>query len=200
MDAALSVAAERSGLTSAIAEDIRFAAPLFFNPADGAIVRTELDAASRRFTIRSRSATGRTWTTHATGRLVDAKCLPTKHHVPDASDMAEIDPADLYAALASNGMTYGPGFRRVTSLRANAKQAVATVDARSLDDTRHFVHPGVIDAALHTISPLIEQSVGRALGTIVPSGSTRCACSHPCPNGSRCSPPCTPRIRCAPTS
>lgn len=170
VDAALSVAAERSGLTSAIAEDIRFAAPLFFNPADGAIVRTELDAASRRFTIRSRSATGRTWTTHATGRLVDAKCLPTKHHVPDASDMAEIDPADLYAALASNGMTYGPGFRRVTSLRANAKQAVATVDARSLDDTRHFVHPGVIDAALHTISPLIEQSVGRALGTIVPIG------------------------------
>ncbi|MGV7801930.1 hypothetical protein PJN14_30605, partial [Mycobacterium kansasii] len=79
-------AAERSGLSSAIAEDIRFAAPLFFDPADGAVLRTELDETSRRFTIRSRAATGRTWTTHATGRLVDGKYLPTKHHDTAAGD------------------------------------------------------------------------------------------------------------------
>ncbi|MDP7722115.1 type I polyketide synthase [Mycobacterium sp. TY814] len=170
VDAALSAAAARSGLKSAIVEDIRFAAPLFFDPADGAILRTELDEASRRFTIRSRAATGRTWTTHATGRLVDGKCSPTKHHVPDAADMTAIDPGDLYAAMAGNGMTYGPSFRRVTSLRANLTQAVGTVDARPDEGTRHLAHPGVIDAALHTISPLIEQSVGRTLGTIVPIG------------------------------
>lgn len=170
VDAALSAAAERSGLSSAIAEDIRFAAPLFFDPADGAVLRTELDETSRRFTIRSRAATGRTWTTHATGRLVDGKYLPTKHHDTAAGDLTEIDPADLYAALTSNGMTYGPNFRRVTSLRANASQAVATVDAHSDETTRHLAHPGVIDAALHTVSPLIDQSVGRTLGTIVPIG------------------------------
>lgn len=171
VDAALSAAATRNGLTSAIAEDIRFTAPLFFNPADGAVLRTEFDETSRRFTIRSRAATGTTWTTHATGRLVQGKCVATKHHVPDPAGMTDIDPADLYAALASSGMTYGTSFRRVTSLRANCTQAVATVDARQDGElTNHLVHPGVVDAALQTISPLIEQSAGRTLGTVVPIG------------------------------
>jgi acyl transferase domain-containing protein/NADPH:quinone reductase-like Zn-dependent oxidoreductase len=171
VDAALSAAASRSGLTSAIAEDIRFIAPLLFDPADGPILRTEVDEASRRFTIRSRTGTGRHWTTHATGRLVDGKYLASEHDIPDVSDMTEIEPADLYAVMAANGLTYGPNFRRVTSLRANSTQAVATVDATlEADGTKHLAHPGVIDAALHTISPLIEQSVGRELGTIVPIG------------------------------
>ncbi|OSC42508.1 polyketide synthase [Mycobacterium decipiens] len=183
LDAALSAAAVRAGTESAIADDVRFASPLFFDPADATVLRTEVDEATRRFTIKSRAGTGTIWTTHATGRLVDGKCVATQHSIPDAIGMVEIGPGELYAAMSRNGMNYGPNFQRVTSLRANSTQAVGTLDAKSDEDTaKHLVHPGVIDAAFHTISPLIEQSVGRTLGAIVPIGVDKVRVFGPLPD------------------
>ena len=169
LDAALSAASLRTGLNSVTAEDIRFVAPLIVDPADGTILRTELDESSRRFTIRSRGTTSTFWTVHATGRLVEATYLATKHPLPDTRDMSEIDPADFYAGFAARGLDYGHHFQRVTSLRVGSMAAIATVEALSEPDTtRHLVHPCLIDAALQTVAPLVEQSIGRHHGTLVP--------------------------------
>lgn len=169
LDAALSAAAMRTGSTSVTAEDVRFVAPLIVDPADGTVMRTEFDEASRRFTIRSRAAANTAWTVHATGRLVDGTYLVTKHPVPNTREMTEIVPAALYAVLGTRGLTTGPNFQRITSLHASATEAVATVDARPDSDvTRHFAHPCVIDAALQVVAPLIDQAVGRTHGTVVP--------------------------------
>ena len=72
LDAALSAASKRAGLSSMTVEDVRFVAPLVVDPGDdGTKLRTELDESSRRFTIRSRAAASTIWTVHATGRLVE---------------------------------------------------------------------------------------------------------------------------------
>lgn len=169
LDAALSAASLRTGSNSVTAEDIRFVAPLIVDPADGTILRTELDEPSRRFTIRSRAATSTLWTVHATGRLVEATYLATKHPPPETRGMSEIDPADFYAAFAARGLDYGRHFQGVTSLRVNSLQAIATVEAPTgPDTTRHLVHPCLIDAAMQTVAPLVEQSIGRHQGTVVP--------------------------------
>ncbi|SOJ53931.1 Mycocerosic acid synthase [Mycobacterium simulans] len=169
LDAALSAAAARTGANTVTAEDVRFVAPLIVDPADGTILRTEFDEPSRRFTIRSRAAANTAWTVHATGRLVDGTYLVTKHSVPDTRDMTEIAPAALYAVLGTRGLTTGPNFQRIRSLHASAIESVATVDARPESDvTRHMAHPCVIDAALQTVAPLIDQAVGRTYGTVVP--------------------------------
>ena len=57
LDAPLSGISMHTGVASVAAEDVRFVAPLVVDPANATILRTELNEASRRFTIRSRSAT-----------------------------------------------------------------------------------------------------------------------------------------------
>ncbi len=171
LDAALSATSLHTGATSVAAEDLRFLAPLVVDPADGTALRTELDVASRRITIRSRPATSTVWTVHATGRLVEGTYVATKCSIPDTRGMIEIEPAEFYEDMAGHGVAFGPYFRRVTAMRMNSRQAVATVDARRAPQVaKHFAHPCVIDAALQIGGLLIDQSVGRSHGTLVPIG------------------------------
>lgn len=169
LDAALSAASKHTGLTSVTVENVRFVAPLVVDPADGTVLRTELEESSRRFTIRSRPAGSTVWTVHATGRLVEGTYVARKHPIPDTREMIAIEPADFYAGFATRGLSYGPHFRRVASLSVSPVQAIATVESRTEPDgTNHFAHPCIIDAALQTVAPLIEQCVGRTRGTVVP--------------------------------
>jgi acyl transferase domain-containing protein/NADPH:quinone reductase-like Zn-dependent oxidoreductase len=171
LDAALSATSVHTGAASAAAEDLRFLAPVVVDPVDGAVMRTEVDVPSRRITIRSRPATSTVWTVNATGRLVEGTYLATKCSVPDTRDMVEIDPEDFYETMTAHGVAFGPHFRRVTALRMNSQQVVATVNAQlAPDEATHFVHPCVIDAALQTGGALIELAVGRSHGTLVPVG------------------------------
>ncbi len=169
LDAALSATAMHTGAASVAAEDIRFLAPLIVDPVDGSVLRTEVDLASRRITIRSRPVTATVWTVHATARLVEGTYVATKCPIPDTRDMIEAEPADFYEDMAGHGVAFGPHFQRLTEIRVNSRQAVTTVDARpGPDDGLHFAHPCVIDAALQTGGLLIEQGVGRSMGTLVP--------------------------------
>jgi acyl transferase domain-containing protein/NADPH:quinone reductase-like Zn-dependent oxidoreductase len=171
LDAMVSAIAAHTGQATAAAEDVRFVAPLVIDPAKATILRTELNEANRRFTVRSRPATSPVWTVHATGRMVDGAFVATKHPVPDTRDMIEVDPGEFYHDLATHGLAYGPHFQRVTSVRMDSMQAVTTVDAKPRSEsTRHLAHPCVVDAALQTVALLIDQSVGRSLGTLVPIG------------------------------
>lgn len=65
---------------------------------------------------------------------------------------------DLYQRLATIGMTYGPYFQGVQQIWSNSKEALGYLQLASDDeqDLTHTIHPSLMDAALHTISGLIE--------------------------------------------
>ncbi|MEC3919766.1 type I polyketide synthase [Nocardia sp. CDC160] len=169
LDAALSAAASRSGGTRVALEGVRFVAPLVIAASDVPLFETSVEDSSGRFLIRSRPATGSVWTVNATGRLLTEGYEPSKTIPPELDSAVDLDPDLFYSALAARGLRYGPVFRRVTAVRANADVVVATVDGEIAAGSGHLVHPAVVDAAMQTAALLFADAELGA-GAMVPVG------------------------------
>ncbi|MGW4843136.1 type I polyketide synthase [Nocardia brasiliensis] len=167
LDAALSAAASRNGDKCVALEQVRFVAPLITNAPDVPLLELSIEESSGRFLIRSRSATGSIWTVHAVGRMLTGSYEPAKGTVPQAR--LEIAPDLFYSGLAARGLCYGPAFRRVQSVRMGTDTVVAVVDGEIAGDTRHLVHPAVVDAAMQTVALLFADAAVGA-GVLVPVG------------------------------
>ncbi|WP_306365088.1 SDR family NAD(P)-dependent oxidoreductase [Nocardia sp. CC227C] len=169
LDAALSAAASRAGNTAVAVEQVRFVAPLLISGSDVPLLETSVEDASGRFLIRSRSATGSVWTVHATGRLLAGSYASTAVVLPQLDSEVEFDPDLFYSALAARGLRYGPAFRRVVAVRADATTVVAEVDGSRAEGSGHLAHPAVVDAAMQTVALLFaDASIGA--GAMVPVG------------------------------
>ncbi|MGW5312199.1 SDR family NAD(P)-dependent oxidoreductase [Nocardia thailandica] len=180
LDAALSAARAVFGGTGAAVENLRFVAPLSIEPGDAPVMEVRVDAGARRCAIRSRTATGTTWTVHATGRLVEGAFTPAAPRVPDTATMTAIDPARLYADLTATGVAHGPAFRLVRAAWADGDTVVAHLDAAVARDSGHLLHPCVLDAAWQVVS--LGDAGGPALdGAVIPVGADAVRCYAPLP-------------------
>ncbi|MFR9752881.1 type I polyketide synthase [Nocardia sp. 004] len=168
LDAALSAVLVRTGATQAGVEDVRFVAPLVVEDGQPPLMRFDLEESTRRFTIRSRGLTSTVWTVNATGRLVEGAFDQIKGEVPALDETNEIDPADFYTELNTLELGYGPEFQRVTSLRAEDKTVVATVNGTIAREGRYAAHPAVVDSALQSVAALFVGMANPKDGAPVP--------------------------------
>ncbi|MEU8825669.1 type I polyketide synthase [Streptomyces sp. NPDC048636] len=147
-------------------EELTLAAPLVLpddTTEDGVHLRLTVsvaDAAGRRgLSFHSRpvsAAVGDPWTPHATGHLVPGH---PKSPAPDTvwppAGATALSVEDLYTALDSQGIEYGPAFqglrsawRRGEEIFAEAALPDSVTDARTAG---FAVHPALLDAALQAV-------------------------------------------------
>ncbi|WP_435243805.1 type I polyketide synthase [Streptomyces cucumeris] len=147
-------------------EELTLAAPLTLPEAttDGGVhLRLTVSAADpdgRRalsFHSRSESATVQDpWTPHATGHLTPGR---PAHPAPDTvwppAGATALSVAELYTALDTQGIEYGPAFQGLRSAWSRGEEVFAEAtlpDAVSDTRTTGFaVHPALLDAALQTV-------------------------------------------------
>lgn len=78
-----------------------------------------------------------------------------------------IDPSEFYQTLAGVGLSYGPTFQCVKSLKLyGGRLAIARLTGGSIDPTENIpnyvLHPGVLDSTFQIISKMIEIEAGFA--------------------------------------
>lgn len=161
LDAALSAVRQRSGRGQAGLDSVVFAVPLVVAEHDAPITRLTVDEPTKRFTVNGRSAHTQLWTAHANGRLVEANLGTLRIEVPAQSEFDRIfDGEDVYKGLAAVGLSYGPAFQRIQSVRIGSAGCVAQLTTPEAVDAsgsalRHAVHPALADAALQCIAVLL---------------------------------------------
>ncbi|MGA9874120.1 MAG: SDR family NAD(P)-dependent oxidoreductase, partial [Rhodococcus sp. (in: high G+C Gram-positive bacteria)] len=182
LDAALSAAAVRTGRQEVGLEHVEFVAPLVIDPHDVPVLQIAVENSTRRFVIRSRSATAAVWTVNATGRLVEGhfEAPFVDSRIDESVDTHEVTGADLYPLLHAAGLHYGPAFQGIETARIGPDVVVATVNASivtsatttaatitaTTDRAGHLVHPAVLDTALQCVAAL--SSPTGAAGAVVP--------------------------------
>ncbi|WP_189959798.1 type I polyketide synthase, partial [Streptomyces alanosinicus] len=150
-------AGDRAGCTTL--DELTLEAPLILPERGGVALRVTVDAADpagrRTVTVHSRAEdTGGTWTRHAVGTLsrtpAPAQPLDTAWP-PQGAEPVDLD--GFYAAVAAEGLGYGPVFqglsaawRSGTDLYAEARLPEGT------DGSAYGLHPALLDAALHTVA------------------------------------------------
>jgi Polyketide synthase dehydratase/Methyltransferase domain len=99
------------------------------------------------------------------------------YHKQEASQRCNIsvDPSSLYEICKIYGLTFGPAFQNLTSIRYNMqKEAVACVQIKEAvkpnDTTRKYViHPTTLDGILQTIFPALSNGGQEPIQTVIPS-------------------------------
>ncbi|MFQ6328930.1 type I polyketide synthase [Nocardia sp. CWNU-33] len=168
LDAALSAAIERTGRTSAGLESVEFVAPLVIDEHDVPVLRVTVEESTRRFMIRSRSADTVNWTLNAHGRLIEADFEPALESIGAPADAMVIAGPDLYRALASRGLDYGPAFQRIVSAVVGRDAVVASLAPIEVAH-RHLAHPAIVDAALQCVAALAAGPAADSDVAIVPA-------------------------------
>ncbi|WP_369369077.1 type I polyketide synthase [Streptomyces sp. CG4] len=117
----------------------------------------------RELGIHSRTAGGfdtdhlddEPWTRHASGTLLPEAVAPaTEACMRPPADAAEAPTDTLYERLADTGLSYGPLFRGLTSVRQHGDDLFAEAalpDESAPDARRYGVHPALLDSVLHAL-------------------------------------------------
>ncbi|MBL1100571.1 type I polyketide synthase [Streptomyces coffeae] len=144
-----------------VLRDVRWLTPIV---VDGGPVRLILRTEGDGFEIRGEDGA----VLHSQGLLADAETLTAD---PDALSVEAVRTrcrtavagTELYRRLADRGLRYGPYFRAVDMVWTGAGEALARLalptDHRD-GAIRHALHPGVADAALHTVGALLAPDDG----------------------------------------
>ncbi|HEX2316836.1 MAG TPA: SDR family NAD(P)-dependent oxidoreductase, partial [Thermomonospora sp.] len=158
-------AAERTG--SGRVGELALHAPLVV-PDDGAVqvqltVSAPDGSGGREFAVHSRPAgeDGAEWVRHATGMIASGD--PAVPNVSGGAwppvDAQPVPVGDFYADLAARGYDYGPLFQGLGAAWRQdgvvlAEVALPEQDAQEPEDAqgRFWLHPAVLDAALHTVA------------------------------------------------
>jgi acyl transferase domain-containing protein/NADPH:quinone reductase-like Zn-dependent oxidoreductase len=168
LDAALSIAAERTGHETLAIESVRFVSPLVIGEHDVPVLRLSVDDNTKRFLLSSRTASGGEWTINASGRLLDGHLEPPATPVPCENDARRVSSDDIYTQLNQTKLHYGLAFRRILEARVGTETVVATIDATFASDGGHVACPTVVDAALQCVALLLAPATA-AEGTFVPA-------------------------------
>jgi acyl transferase domain-containing protein/NADPH:quinone reductase-like Zn-dependent oxidoreductase/acyl carrier protein len=164
LEAALEAGRELHGAEGdQVLEDVRF--------VDAFVLRDE-GAPWLRVEVRGETVTisGRhdeeAWSTHSTLRLLQQYRLRSPRPLALAQLEAEltgaVDPEELYATFDAMGLSYGPGFRRVRSLRRvvdaeGRGRVLAHVSAAGLELEGAALHPALLDAAFQALLALAPE-------------------------------------------
>ncbi|MEU4339615.1 type I polyketide synthase, partial [Micromonospora lupini] len=114
------------------------------------------------WTIAIRSRDGDEWTEHATGVLTATPPMPSggaaEWPPPGATSLSVVD---FYLDREQLGYEYGPVFQGLTQAwRTGTGVAAEITLPADLDVTGTHLHPALLDAALHTIHLLRDDSAG----------------------------------------
>ncbi|MFM9443284.1 SDR family NAD(P)-dependent oxidoreductase [Streptomyces acidiscabies] len=136
------VAEATGGLTGRAFTDIRWAVPLTAEDVAVTFDGDRYDVLGADDTVRS------------TGRLAQAGPAPTPLDTDALRARLTEDHGAFYRNLAEQGLPYGPFFRRVRQVWAGTDEVLGRIGAVD-DDPAHALHPGILDAALHTYAALL---------------------------------------------
>ncbi|MEV6319539.1 polyketide synthase dehydratase domain-containing protein, partial [Streptomyces sp. NPDC051776] len=95
------------------------------------------------------------WTRHASGALLHEAATPTGEVLRPPAEATEIPTDELYERLAETGLSYGPLFRGLTSVRQSGDDLFAEVALPGGTDPearRYGVHPALLDSVLHALA------------------------------------------------
>ena len=99
------------------------------------------------------------WRQHVSGlyeTAEDTRSLPALSPVSEEAARV-IQPAELYAALSSHGLTYGTPCQRLAEMRLEARACEVRVEPHEdLEDDRYFMHPLLLDMCLQSVAPLVD--------------------------------------------
>ncbi|MFI1711774.1 type I polyketide synthase [Streptomyces griseoruber] len=95
------------------------------------------------------------WTRHASGTLLPEAAAPAAEaDARPPADATETPTDTLYERLARTGLSYGPLFRGLTSVRQHGDDLFAEAclpDEAAPDARRYGIHPALLDSVLHAL-------------------------------------------------
>ncbi|WP_186022016.1 polyketide synthase dehydratase domain-containing protein, partial [Burkholderia gladioli] len=153
VEMALAAARRFFGTPDVAIENVEIRMPVVFQPQHAKLFRFTIDVRTASFTIetRDRMSDG-PWNLNVTGRLLESGNTLDACSMPDASVVTRLQsrPAlsgdALYAGTTAIGLSYGPAFRWVRSLRVSGDDALAELDVPSVLADEHarsdyLLHP-----------------------------------------------------------
>ncbi len=156
-------------------EGLRFATPLALESGAAPRLEVSLSRDTSALTIGLRREEGVSMLARA--RVSSIGVAPPAPSVSELRErLTQAVPVDeLYAALASCGLSYGPAFRGVAALwrsDGDTREVLAELQLpQGLDAERTFLHPALLDAALHSL--LATVALEHAGKTLVPEAIER---------------------------
>ncbi|MFX1671559.1 SDR family NAD(P)-dependent oxidoreductase [Paraburkholderia sp. A2WS-5] len=144
-------------------ENIEIRQPVVFQAQHAKRFRLSIDVHTAAFTIETCDRmSDDAWSTNVVGRLLasgntlDAASAIDAHMLQTLSAQPAIDAQTLYAATESIGLTYGPAFRRVLSVRAAGEAVLADLAAphAAADAAAYRLHPALLDSGFHPLFSL----------------------------------------------
>ncbi len=170
VEMALAAARTFFGTPDVAIENVEIRMPVVFQPQHAKLFRFAIDVRTASFTIetRDRMSDG-PWNLNVTGRLLESGNTLDAYSTPDASVVTRLQsrPAlsgdALYAGTMAIGLSYGPAFRWVRSLRVSGDDALAELDVPSvLVDARarsdYLLHPALMDSGFHPLFAVLAQA------------------------------------------
>ncbi|MEV7244331.1 SDR family NAD(P)-dependent oxidoreductase [Streptomyces sp. NPDC093248] len=146
------VAEAHGALTGRALTDVRWMAPLALSGSgSGDDVSVALDGDG--YEVRGPDGTAR-----SRGRVGDAQDAPAALDVAELRARLDAGPDGdaFYRLLTDQGLPYGPFFRRVREVWTGDEEVLGRIGAVD-GDADHALHPGVLDAALHTVAALMAR-------------------------------------------
>lgn len=174
VEMALAAARAFFGTPDVAVENIEIRIPVVFQPQHGKLFRFAIDERTAAFTIETRDRmTDGPWNLNVTGRLLESGNTLGPDSVPDAAALARLQacPAiaghTLYAGTRAIGLSYGPAFRWVHTVRVSGDDALGELKAPAvLGDARalagYLLHPALADSAFHPLFAVLGQAGTRA--------------------------------------
>ncbi|WP_143675943.1 type I polyketide synthase, partial [Streptomyces milbemycinicus] len=161
------VAEASGGLAGRACVDVRWVVPLALSGAEETVaVAFDGD----RYEIRGADDAVR-----SCGRLSAAPPAPAPLDVTALRARLDEGPGEgsFYRALAGQGLPYGPFFRRVRQVWTGRDEVLGRIGEPAADDPAHALHPGVLDAALHTVAALLVRRRGEHARPMLPFAADR---------------------------
>ncbi|MFC4465284.1 SDR family NAD(P)-dependent oxidoreductase [Streptomyces xiangluensis] len=161
------VAEASGGLAGRACVDVRWGVPLALNGTEETVtVAFDGD----RYEIR-----GADGAVGSYGLLAAAPAAPAPLDV--TALRARLDEGSgegsFYRALAGQGLPYGPFYRRVRQVWTGRDEVLGRIGEPAGDDPAHALHPGVLDAALHTVAALLVRRRGEHARPMLPFAADR---------------------------
>ncbi|GAA4894929.1 SDR family NAD(P)-dependent oxidoreductase [Streptomyces coeruleoprunus] len=169
------VAEASGGLTGRAFADVRWVAPL---AVTGQEARVTVAFDADRYEVRGPDGAVRSY-----GRLEDAPAAPPALDVAALRDRLDTGPdqAAFYRLLEGQGLPYGPFFRRVRQVWTGRDDVLGRIGEAPAGDPAHALHPGVLDAALHTVAALLVRRRGAHARPMLPFAADRVDVFGPVP-------------------
>ncbi|UQP00536.1 SDR family NAD(P)-dependent oxidoreductase [Burkholderia multivorans] len=183
VEMALAAARVFFGTPDAAVENVEIRMPVVFQPQHAKLFRLAIDVRTASFTIETRDRmTDGPWNLNVTGRLLESGNTLGPDSVSDAEAITRLQacPAisgdTLYASTIAIGLSYGPAFRWVRSVRVSGDDALAELEAPgSMGDSQvladYLLHPALMDSGFHPLFAVLAHAgsqSGEAHAAFVP--------------------------------